>query len=267
VRLIVIDEADAPALEWLVAEGGALVHSTSAALDMPAAILELAQQGGTQTPGGQFRVQFAALGQALGKGDRAAADQAGAAALAIAQEHNWPHLEGAVHFALASGLLSAGMPLDAVARYRQADAAGQKVAATGDPVGIKLRMQSAFATGAAYVAATAWAEAASTYEEAAAPLAEAAAEPLMVLDAWRMAGYCHEQRHDVARAWECGQKALDAAEAIPTDQRALSMLPYAGQGLLRIAAASPTHVNAVQQRMVTLLGTPDWQPQEPGGGE
>jgi hypothetical protein len=45
----------------------------------------------------------------------------------------------------------------------------------------------------------------------------------------------------------------------------MSMLPYAGQALLRVAAASPAHTALVQQRMTALLGTADWQPREPGG--
>jgi len=263
IRFVVVADPDAPALEFLVAEAGPILHTTSASLDMPAALVELARSGGTSSPGGQFRVQFAAMSQALGKGDHAAAEKTGGAALAIAQENDWTHLVGAVHFALASGLLSAGKPAEAVGRYQQVAAAGIRLEQQGDVIGTKLRMQATFATGAAYVSAAAWPEGAQVYESAV-PLATAAGEPLMVVDAWRMAGYCHEQSHDVARAWEAGQQALRAGDAIPADQRPHSMLPFAGQALLRIAAGSPTHVRMVEQRMLELMGTADWQPQTPG---
>jgi hypothetical protein len=264
VRMILLDDADSPTLNPLVEQAGPLVHTANAGLGMPDAMLELAKAAGTTTPGGQFRVQFAALGQALGKGDHAGADQAGASAIAIAQENGWTHLVAAVHFALASGLLGAGKAREAVARYREVDAAGAKLEQAGDVVGTKLRLQAAFAAGAAFVSESAWPEGVQAYQ-AAVPLASAAGEPLMVVDAWRMAGYCHEQARDVAGAWDAGLKALQAGDAIPADQRAHSMLPFAGQGLLRIAGGSPTHVSVVEQRMAALMGTAAWQPEPPGG--
>jgi tetratricopeptide (TPR) repeat protein len=263
VRFIVLDEEEAPTMEAFAAECGPLMHTAKAGLQMPEAWLALAQAAGTSGPDGQFRVQFAALSMALGKGDHAAAEKHGAAALAVAQENGWTHLVAAVHFALASGLLSAGQPLDAVVRYRQVEEAGKQLEQAGEETGTKLRLQSAFATGAAYVSAGAWPEGAKIFEGAV-PLAHAAQEPLLALDAWRMAGYCYEQSGDVTRAWEAGQHALTAGEAIPADQRQFSMLPFAGQAMLRLSAASPTHIDYVNKRMVELMGSADWLPKIPG---
>jgi tetratricopeptide (TPR) repeat protein len=263
IRIIVLDDAEAPALDEVAAKFAPLVHTSVAGLEMPEAMLELARAAGTSGPDGQFRVQFAALSLALGKRDQAGAEKAGNAALAVAQESGWTQLVAAVHFALASGLLGAGNPLEAVVRYRQVDAAGRQLEQSGDALGTKLRMHSALATGSAYVSAGAWLEAAKIYESAV-PLARAASEPMVALDAWRMASYCYEQNKDPTRAWEAGQHALKAGESIPNDQRAYSMLPFTGQALLRMAAASPPHLEFVNKRMSELMGTPNWLPKVPG---
>lgn len=265
VRLVVLDDADAPSLNAL-AEAEVGVVTTEAALDMPSAVAELARSAGTSGRDGQFRVQFTALGQALAKGDQQAAGRAGQAALAIAQENGWTHLVGAVHFALGGGLIAAGKPLEALPHYQEADAAGAKLEDEGDPqgVGVKLRLQAAFAAGAAQVSAAAWQDAARTYEGAV-PLAHTAQDPLMVLEAWRMSCYCHEQAGDIARAWECGHQGFAAAESLPADQRPNSTLPHLGEGMLRMAAASPTHQDAVHRRMTELVGTADWRPPAAAG--
>jgi hypothetical protein len=267
VRLVVVDDADAPILEGLAGEGEALVAAVPADLAMPEAMVELARAGGTAGPDGQFRVNFATLGQALGKGDLAGAEQAAGRAIAIAQENGWTHLIAAVHFAMGSGMLSAGRPLDAVERYRQVDAAGAQleggantqVEGAGEEMGSRLRMQAAFAAGAAFIAAAAWDEGARVYQGVV-PLTEKLGEPLMTLDAWRMAAYCREQKQDVEGAWACGHQALNAAESIPPEQRPTSMLPYAGDALLRLAGSSRAHADAVQRRMVELTGTAAWRP-------
>src|SRR5690606_29886175 len=198
VRLVVVDDPDAPLLEGLADEGGPLVATVPADLGMPEAMVELAKTGGTATPDAQFRINFATLGQSLGTGDLAGAEQAAGRAIAIAQENSWPHLIAAVHFAMGSGMLNEGRPFDAVERYREVDAAGARlesgetrVEGAEPALGTRLRMQAAFAAGAAFVAAAAWDEGARVYQGVV-PLTEALGEPLMTLDAWRMAAYCRE---------------------------------------------------------------------------
>ena len=259
VRIVIIDDIDSPVLAALEPDAEGLVASVPAELTMADAMVELAKAGGTAGPDGQFRVNFATLGQALGTGDLARAEQSANHAIAIARENGWTHLVAAVHFAMGAGLLNAGRPLEAVERYREVDAAGAQVEGEGEPLGTRLRMQGAFATGAAYVAAAAWDDGARVYEGAV-PLTEALGEPLMTVDAWRMAAYCREQKRDTEGAWDFGHRALIAGEVIPPDQRPTSMLPYAGDALLRLAGSSRSHADAVHRRMVELTGTPDWRP-------
>src|SRR5690606_19355396 len=99
-----------------------------------------------------------------------------------------------------AGMLNAGRAADAIERYRQVDAAGAVVEADDAVLGKRLRMQAAFATGAACVSAAMWSEGTRAYQAAAA-LAEELKEPVMVIDAWRMASYCYEQVGHIEYAW------------------------------------------------------------------
>ncbi|MGD2067126.1 MAG: hypothetical protein PVI57_00470 [Gemmatimonadota bacterium] len=125
-------------------------------------------------------------------------------------------------------------------------------------VGPKLRMQAGMGAGAAFLMAGDFQNAAATYT-ATAPHARHADDTLMVLESWRMAGYCHERLGDTARAWECGLKALDAGEEMDESDRANSTLPHAGDGLMRLVEHSPDHARIIDERLTALLGTPDWR--------
>ena len=258
VRFAILDMIDAPAFDALAQANPERVVSVPAELDMPAAIEDLARTGGTAGPDGQFRVQFAAVAQALAKGDLDGARSSANGALAITREHNWPHLGAAVHMALAGGYLSAGKYNEAVILYRAADSVGAEVEESGEAVGSKLRLQAGFGMAAAYFAAHDAAGAASVYQ-ALVPQAEKAGDAVMLLECWRMAGHCYELAGDPGNAWDSGLRALDAAETLTPENRAQSTLPFAGDALLRIAKDSPEHMQIVDARMTELLGTPDWR--------
>ena len=258
VRVAVVDSVDTPMLAGLAEGNPTRVRTIEAALDMPAATMELARAGGVATPDGQFRVQFAALAQALEKGDLAAARTRADAAGAIAQANGWGQLTAAVHLALAGGLLSAGEWTEAVSRYFSADSAGAQLEAQGDAMGGKLRLQAHLGRGATIFAAQDYPRAAAAYEDAT-RIATTAGDPLMLLESWRMAAHCHEQAGDAPRAWECGLRALDASEAMSLESRRHSTLPFAGEGLLRVAAAVAGDAQMVDRRLTALVGTPHWR--------
>ncbi len=257
VRVAVVDSFESPALTGL-ADAVPRVRTVAADLDMPAATLELARAGGVATPDGQFRVQFAALALALEKGDLAAARSRAEAATAIAQANAWTHLSAAVHLALAGGLMSAGEWGEAISFYFKADTAGAQLETQGDAMGDKLRLHAHLGRAGTLFAAHDHPKAAVAYE-AAAPVATKAADTLMLLECWRMAAYCHEQAGDMPRAWECGMRALDAGEALPPDSRVHSTLPFAGEGLLRVADAASGDAQLVDRRLTELVGTSEWR--------
>ncbi len=258
VRLVVADDVAAPELAALAESEPVRVHSMVAGLDMPAAWAEIARAGDTTTPGGRFRVHFSELVRAVGSGDLPTAVRWSEGALAVSAAQGWAYLSAAVHATIASGLVSASRTEDALLEYQRMDAAGEETTATDPALGTKLRVQAAFGSGSALVAAGGFGQAAAVYEGAA-PLATEGDDPLALMECWRMASYCHEQSGNATRAWECGIAALDAGAAIPPADRGMSTLSYVGEGLLRLGGGSEAHTALVEQRMVELTGTSDWR--------
>jgi tetratricopeptide (TPR) repeat protein len=232
LRLMVPDLAAAPRLDGLDDMAPGLAVTIDPDLDMPGALEELARSEGAEGPAKLFRVNLASIANAGARGNLTAAERAAGRALEVARKEEWADQAVVAHMALAGVYLSAGRAEDAVGCYRKASIAAEAVA-KGHPATAKLRLTAAMGEGAALVAAARWREAAATYEHAA-PLAETAGDPLMLLEAWRMAGWSHEQAGDDRDAWRCGQLALEAGERLPADQRGQSTLPWVGQMLLRL---------------------------------
>ncbi len=258
IRVAVVDSVDAPALATLAEQHPGRVVTTVADLDMTGAIAELSRTGGVAKPDGRFRVQFTALSQALEKGDLAAARTRANAAIEIARTNGWTHLVAAAHMALSAGFLSAGQWADAISGYGEADQAAAAFESQDQTVGRKIRLQVALGRGAVLFASQEFAQGADAYEAAAA-LATSAGDDLMRLESWRMASYCREQAGDMPRAWESGVRALDAAEALPPENRAQSTLPFVGEGLLRVAERGAGDPQFVEHRLTQLLGTSQWR--------
>jgi hypothetical protein len=233
LRLMVPDPADAPRLDGVDEMAPGLAVTIDTDLDMPGALEELARSEGAEGPAKLFRVNLASIANAAARGNLTAAERAAGRALDVARKEDWADQALVVHMALAAVYLSAGRAEDAVGSYRKASIAAEAVAAKGHPAAAKLRLTAAMGEGAALVAAACWREAAAAYERAA-PLAETAGDPLMLLEAWRMAGWSHEQAGADRDAWRCGQQALAAGESLSADQRGQSTLPWVGQMLLRL---------------------------------
>jgi hypothetical protein len=258
IRVAVLDSADTPALDALAQAQPQRVVTVAADLDMPAAILELSRTGNVATPDGQFRVQFTALAQALEKSDLDTAGRRADAAMKIAADNGWTHLVAAVHLAMGGGFLSAAKWPEAISRYTDAGRAARALESTGDEMGSKLLLQAALGRAAVLFAAKDFVKAAGAYEQTT-HCADKTRDTLMILECWRMAAYCHEQAGNTANAWECGLRALDAGEALPPERRAQSTLPFAGEGLLRVAPAGSEEAALVERRLTELLGTSDWR--------
>lgn len=255
VRFLVLDPGESPRLDALCQAEPERILTQRLALDMPGAREDLARNAAGADPGSQLRVHMVGLADAAGRGDVAAAHHAGQEALAIATRQNWPAMQVAVHLALGGAYLGGGHTEHTLASYRAAQQSAAAAEQAGDPAAPKLRVHAGLAEGAALVSAGRYGEAAPVYQ-AAAPLAAAAGDPLMTMEAWRMAGYCHEAAGDPQSAWRCGAAALEAGEALDPAARQASTLPYAGQMMLRLADrwSFPIGTEAVQRQMVGLLG-------------
>jgi tetratricopeptide (TPR) repeat protein len=259
VRLVVPDPAEAPRLDGLDEMAQGLAVTIDPALDMPGAVEELARSEGVEGPARRFRVHLISIANAAGKGNLAAAERAARAALNLAREQGWADQAVVVHMALAAAYLGVDRPADAVGCYRRAAVAA--ASAKDHPAAARLRVTAALGEGAALVAAARWQEAATVYERTA-PLAERAGDPIMLLEAWRMAGWSHEQAGADQEAWRCGQEALRTGARLPADRRQVSTLPWVGQMLLRLLERhyrdDARHAETLRHKLDDLIG-PGWQ--------
>jgi len=266
LRLLVPDPAEAPRLDGLDERASGLAVTIDAGLDMSGALEELARSEGEEGPARLFRVHLVSLANAAGKGNVTAAKLAARRALGVAKKEDWPDQALVAHMSLAAAYLAASRPNDAVGCYRKAAVAAEAAAAKEHPAAAKLHVTAAMGEGAALVAAARWAEAAAVYERTA-PLAEATSDPVMLLEAWRMAGYCHEQAGADRDAWRCGQLALDAGNRLPAEQRRQSTLPWVGQMLQRLLRRhyqDEDRAQALDARLDGLIGAGWQQAVQPG---
>lgn len=251
VRFVTADRTDDPRITDIATLGPGAVE-VPAALDMPAAYVELARSAPGGGPGHAFRVHFVDMTVASGAGKLDELKASATKALAIAKEQGWADMQAVVHMTLGSAMLGRRDTDAAIAAFRSAGAA---VAAQPDaPASGKVLVQSRFAEGAALVSAGRFPEAADLYEKTA-PLALKAQDGLMTMESLRMAAYCKEQAKDHESAWRLGQSALDAAEKLDETLRKNSTVKFIEEGLLRIAGDDEgERARAVRQRVAKIMG-------------
>lgn len=266
VRVTVVDRTEAPLLNELAESEPALVSTITPDLDMSGAMNELAKQAGGTGPGAEFRRLYVELTNLASKGDMELMNRKAEAALSIARQENWPALQVAVHLLLAATHLGAGRTDDSIGAYRAGGEAAAEAQKQEDPSGGKLVVQCRFGEASALMADKRYDEAALVYEQTG-PVAEEGEDYFMALEAWRMAGYCHQQTGDSESAWQRWLRALDAAEKLDESVRQNSTLPYVGEGLLRLARSYPykDEADKVRARMAKLAG-PDWEEKLQQGG-
>lgn len=263
VRLLLIDRADAPRYDALVAAEPQRVLSEPVDLDMAAAYVALAAAGNPADPGVQYRQHFVAMTGALGKGDARGGQRHADAALGVAAAQSgapgWAAMEVAVHVALGSFALGAKALDDALACFRSARTAAERAAVAAEPASDALVVQTRMGEALALLSAERWAEAGVLYQGTA-PLAVARGDATLALECWRMASYCFEQIGRGDFAWAAGLRAIETAEPMDMGARRATTLPYVGQGMLRVAETPDFRGGGpgVRASMATLLG-PDWE--------
>ena len=261
LRLVVLDDKQAPSLGALVQAQPECVVAVPAELDMPGARLEMSENAGNlDKPGGQFRHQFVQMTNALGKQDMVAAEKHAQAALDITSAEGWHALAVPIHLAMGASLAAAGKVEPANTRYLGAEtsaAAGEKA---GDAVCAKLKVQARFCRGSLLIQTAAWQPAAALYVETL-PMAQALKEPGMVVDCYRLASFCLEQDKQYQPAWQQGLDGLAFAHTIEKGALASTTLPYLGESLSRLSKQKQfaSSWKRLENELVALLG-PEWRP-------
>lgn len=264
LRLVVRDEARAPALAPLVKAQPERVVAVPADLDMPAARLEISEDAGNlDTPGGQYRHAFVQMGNALGKPDLATADQQAKVALAITTAQGWHALAVPIHLAMGASLAGAGKNEEANRRYLAAETAAAEGEKAGDETCGKLRVQARLCRGTLLIHAGAWQLAATLYAETV-PLAVAVKDPGMIIDCHRLASFCRERAEQWAPAWQHGVDGLAYARTVDKQALANTQLGYLGAGLERLCKRDQYSGawKRIEQELAALLG-PKWRPPAP----
>jgi hypothetical protein len=268
---MILDLVEQPAYEQLAALDDKLIWSQEPALDMPAAFVEISQAGGNlDTPGGQYRHLYVQLGAAMKKGDMGKALALGEAALVIAREQDWFHMQAPIQFALAAGLNGAGRHEEAIARYWAAELAVSQGRVEGPEeakaVCDRLRLQARLGRASVLVSSRAWGAAAELYEETA-PIADELEDDRAVLDCCRLASFCREREGNLDEAWRLGLLGLEKARTLDAETLQTSTFPYLGVGLMRLTESGSRYTLGprLEQEIVAIAGTRDWRPTDGAG--
>ncbi len=259
VRLLVLE----PAQDDLFAGVGpaARVREQVADLDMPAAMHEINEAGGLDSPQGKFRQAYLQMGDAVAAHDLPLATRHAQAAVQIAQAQSWPHLVVATHYTLGASHLGEGDHPAAMQAFRRSEADAEQAEAGGAEWAPQLILQSRLAQGSVCVAAQSWPLGAETYGTRALPVAQSMQDLRMQIECLRMAAYCNEQRGDPDAAWDQSVEALGVGAQMPESDRSTTTLAYVGEAMLRLCQHRSFRGRepAVESKMKALLG-PDWRP-------
>lgn len=260
IRLTVIDHIERPALNELCKQEPELTRTITPELDMPGALEEIADGAQGVGPGNDFRKLFIKLSNLAAKGEVKQTEVLAAKALGIAKKQHWFDLQVAVYMVMGAMQLGKGAPGQALAVYRKAVKTASEADQAAHPLGKKLVVQTRFAEAAVLIGQENFNDAASLYESTV-PFTRTPGDPLLELEAWRMAAYCHGMTDTPEDAIRCGKLALKAGALLEEALRTNSTLPYAGRHLISlINKYKPDEINEqqVRKQMVALVGE-DWE--------
>jgi tetratricopeptide (TPR) repeat protein len=261
IRFVVLDPVRAPLLDDMATTDERSVLSEPMNLDYPGMLEELAHgEDNQQGPDAKFRVLFVRLSNQAEKQDIEGAEETARKALAVAASQNWYQMQVVVHMAMGACHLQQHSFEPALAAYKRATFTARQAKDAQDPAGPKMEVASLLAEGSVLFAMQDYPKAAEVYVEAA-PLAESTNDPLLAMEAWRMAAYCNEVSGDYASSVRYGESALDAGEKLRKDQRALSTLAFVGDGMIRVLGTAKKkrkakglpETSSIEERMESLL--------------
>lgn len=259
VRVMVMDTNEYALFDRLSESYPEEVATLRPDLSMGSALQLIAAKGNPRLPDVKFRKAFVGLTQAVAKGNLAALNRMSRRAMDIARLNKWPHLEVATLMAVAGAYLGKRQYDQAMALYRQAEQVIGRSYPSTDKLGANLASKVAFAQGSTLIAAKDFKKAAQLFENTVAT-AERSGDRFFQMEAWRLAGYCHEQDKDLEKAWKCHNQALSAAERLDGPMQKGATVPFIGQALLRLVPRFGKRDDelAIRQKLQRLVGT-NWE--------
>ena len=252
LKLVFFDTDKNSSLAVLARDNQKHIYNADAPVNMQATIQAILSEVDDGSPNAKFRQYTVDLQHAVGKQDKAAIEKFAAAAIVIAEAHQWFDMWVVTLLTRAAGYLGLQDYDNALKDYR----AAQLIAVQGEQKNIpgcnKLQLQAVICEGTCLFSAGQFEEAASAYVRGA-QLAELQEDLLLTLEGWRMASFSMERAKIPKIAWEHGIKALEAGDKMDEQGRENSTLPFLGQALLRISPSGDVSQH-IKNRFDELLG-------------
>ncbi|MES2717008.1 MAG: hypothetical protein V4795_14660 [Pseudomonadota bacterium] len=232
LRVLLVDPLEQPRLGSLADGGDARVAVQRPAIDgMATAQDTFAQEGGT-SPAAVFRNLMMGAVVLAEKGSADQVKARAADALAFARQQQWHDQEVALRILVAGALLKESRHAEALTVYTAARAAAQHTVQAAHPAGLKLLLQTWFGEAGVRLAAGDARAAAVCYDEAAV-VAQRDANPILAIEAFRMAGWCLARAGDRDAALQRLACAVDLGASLKPEARAMTTLPVALVDALR----------------------------------
>ncbi|CAN5907525.1 hypothetical protein BH11PSE8_BH11PSE8_34000 [soil metagenome] len=233
MRILIVDSIEHPRFDALLAEVDPRILRQRPAVDTLQVAQETFAQEATVGPGGVFRNLLIGLMTLLEKGSADQVKAKAVDALAFARKQQWADQEVAVRVLVAGALMKESRHAEAIRAYEAARQAAELTVKAGHPAGLKLVLQTWFGQAGAHLAARDDAKAAAAYDDAAL-VAQRDRDPILTIEAFRMAGFCLARAGDAHGALERGQCAVRVGEVLKSEARAMTTLPVALVDMLRV---------------------------------
>lgn len=296
IRLMVCDTIGEERLQDLAQAKPESIAILSADLDMPNAIRELMNEYGDQEDDcTHFRKAFYELTQAVGQRAPEQITSKAKAALSLARQIGFPHLEIAVLCITGNGFMMCAKKQSGITAFDEAIRIAEeakdkpmlpefpdlKVELPGGNLFEQLAVQSLFFKAAGFLSLNRpdYAAAQAVYQETEQRLVQMLPKPKQDkeidwsnggiihfhrLEALRMTAFCQEQQNRTQGALEDYQTYIAIAEQLPPDLLESTMLPFVGQAVLKICQkkAMKEQYWTNHHKMEELLGK-NWEEKLP----
>lgn len=233
LRLLVVDTIEQPRCATLGELDDPRMVVARPTIDALSMAQETFAQEMAVGPAGIFRNHLIGLAGLLEKGTADQVKVKALDALAFARQQKWADQEVVVRLLVGGALLKEARCAEAVKVYEAARVAAETTVAGGHPAGHKLVLQTWFGQAGAHLASGQERQAFACYEHAG-RVAELDRNPLLAIEAQRMAGYCQTRLGDGEAAAAHCRRALAGGAQIRPEARGMTTLPLTASDLLKV---------------------------------
>lgn len=233
LRFAVVDSLESPRLASFNNTENSLVLCDRPDIDALVTAQETFAQESTTGPAGVFRNLLIGLMALVEKGPIDQVQTKAIDAIQFARKENWADQEVVVGNLFAGALLKEKQFDEAVKIYRFARQKAIKATADDHPAGPKMELQTFFGEAGAHLAAEDLDKAVGCYDQAA-ELAMKIPEPILGIEAYRMAAFCLGRMDDPETAVLKGWHALNLGQRLKPEARPMTTLPIAAVDMLRM---------------------------------